>query len=129
MRKTIVLFICLLFQHVQFAAIHATTPLKIYEPSKDKDACIIFVPKAFSPNGDGINDKFRIKNACNINEFSLKIYDETSHLIYEYEQVDHVWDGKLNGRPAPEGKYQWTISYKKDNSESASLQGSLVLIR
>lgn len=127
MGKKILLIVCLLCLHIQFAAIHANNATLL--PEGAKDACIISVPKAFSPNGDGFNDKFIVKNACNIDEFSLKIFTAENLLVHETERVEKAWDGKWGARPAPEGKYEWIISYKKKNDQETNLKGSVVLVR
>jgi len=57
----------------------------------------IYIPSAFTPNGDGINDRFGVK-ALNITQFNLKIFNRWGELIFETDEVTNLWDGTYNGQ-------------------------------
>ncbi len=127
MSKTFTLSLFLLFACFRFAF---TNTFQINPPlNHTKDPCIVFVPKAFSPNGDGINDMFSVKNACSIQAFSLKIYDQRKQLVYEDVHLGRAWDGTCKGKPVPEGQYNWQISYESEGNRKGTLKGNLILIR
>ncbi|RMG83874.1 MAG: gliding motility-associated C-terminal domain-containing protein, partial [Bacteroidetes bacterium] len=63
------------------------------------------VPNVFTPNGDGINDVFRVKTN-NIVEFSGKVYNRWGELLFEWVGDKDGWDGyTFAGEPVPEGTY------------------------
>jgi gliding motility-associated-like protein len=57
---------------------------------------ILYVPNAFTPNGDGINDFFICKTMF-YTEFQMSIYDRWGNMLYKTESIDKPWDGKANG--------------------------------
>lgn len=66
------------------------------------------VPNAFSPNGDGANDEFRVEYRS-IKEFHCWVYNRWGKLVYEWTDPAKGWDGTINGQPAPEGAYYYVI--------------------
>lgn len=69
----------------------------------------IFVPNVFTPNGDGINDFFRIEYSGH-ELYLLQIYDRWGVKQYESRNKNAWWDGlDLNGQPVPDGVYFWQV--------------------
>lgn len=69
----------------------------------------IFVPNVFTPNGDGINDLFRVEYSGH-ELYLLQIYDRWGVKQYETRNQNAWWDGlDLNGQAVPEGVYFWQI--------------------
>lgn len=66
------------------------------------------VPNAFSPNGDGKNDEFRVEYRS-IREFNCQVFNRWGKLVYEWSDPAKGWDGTINGLPAPEGAYYYVI--------------------
>lgn len=64
----------------------------------------IYIPNAFTPNGDGINDTFGVKGE-GIRNFRLYIYNRWGEKIFETNNPKHQWDGLYAGRPAEQGTY------------------------
>ena len=99
-------------------------------PDTGEAACRADVPLAISPNGDGINDYLNIESNCDINVFTIRIFDEFNHIVFESHQVSEAWDGSLNGKPLPEGHYTWNISYQDEASGMKVRQeGEVILVR
>lgn len=71
----------------------------------------VYVPKAFTPNGDGVNDKFEI-NIHNAYGYKLEIFNRDGTMIYQSEDVNAPWDGKYNGHEMKDGMYVFTLKYK-----------------
>lgn len=69
---------------------------------------LLMVPNVFTPNGDGMNDEFRVAYRS-IKEFRCWVYNRWGHLVYYWEDPAKGWDGTINGRPAPEGAYYYVI--------------------
>lgn len=57
----------------------------------------LFVPNVFSPNNDGVNDKFRVRGSEPF-EYELRIYDRWGNLVFNAEEIDVAWDGTHNGK-------------------------------
>lgn len=66
------------------------------------------VPNVFTPNGDGLNDEFRVQYRSII-EFHCWVYNRWGRLVYEWTDPAKGWDGTINGNPAPEGAYFYVI--------------------
>lgn len=64
----------------------------------------IYIPNAFTPNGDGINDTFSVKGE-GIRNFHLYIYNRWGEKIFETTNPRQQWDGIYEGQPAEQGTY------------------------
>ncbi|MDX2245709.1 MAG: gliding motility-associated C-terminal domain-containing protein [Bacteroidia bacterium] len=99
-------------------------------PGEDKGSCLTYIPKAISPNGDGINDFFMVQPQCELRNYSLQIFDEANQLLHESNEIERGWDGSFDGAPVPEGHYSYTITYEETNSNTAvSLHGEFIVVR
>lgn len=76
--------------------------------------CSIYIPNAFSPNGDGINDFFEISNS-RFEWMSLQIFDRRGNAIYEVsgEMQSVNWDGISKGKVVNEGVYSYILLAKE----------------
>ena len=66
------------------------------------------VPNAFTPNGDGKNDEFRVAYRS-LRDFHIWVYNRWGKLVYESTDPAKGWDGNINGRPAAEGAYFYVV--------------------
>jgi len=89
----------------------------------------LIVPNAFTPNSDGHNDLFRVKNPQLVHTFSMSIFDRWGVLVYETADPYQGWDGNRNGNPATAGTYVWTIRYTDILGKTQSRSGTLILVR
>ena len=71
----------------------------------------LYVPNAFSPNGDAVNDKFRAYPAqgTDIQSFEMKIFDRWGNQLFETNESERGWDGAFRGRLLPVGVYIWFL--------------------
>jgi len=99
-----------------------------YQTLKYINDPIIYVPNAFSPNGDGINDFFHVAE-LNIRLIEIRFFDRWGNLIFISPDKDFRWDGTLNGRPLPEGVYTYYIKAFGENEEPVTISGTVTLIR
>lgn len=83
----------------------------------------IFVPTAFSPNGDGVNDTFRVMGN-NIAEIRLIVYDRWGEKVFETTKPEYGWNGTFRGKVLPPDVYGYYVEltcigglnfYKKGN--------------
>jgi gliding motility-associated-like protein len=100
-----------------------------------KDSVLVVVrgpiPNAFTPNGDGLNDKFRILGtpAENITEYNFRIFNRWGQIIFETNNIDDAWDGTAKGQICPAGVYVWEIFYRDNNKTKITNKGTVMLLR
>lgn len=95
-------------------------------------SCTVFMATAFSPNQDGRNDFFDIKQNCDISEVTLEIYNRWGQQVFAGIGADAVWDGRISGATAPEGVYVWVLTYRGrfgPNVLRQQQKGTVTLIR
>jgi gliding motility-associated-like protein len=73
----------------------------------------IWVPNAFTPNGDGSNEYFMAKG-INISDFSMYIYNRWGEQVFYSDDMSKGWDGRYRGNPVEEGVYSWVIFYSEN---------------
>lgn len=89
----------------------------------------IYVPTAFTPNGDGRNDLFNIIPVGITEIMFFKILNRWGQVIYASKNTSRGWDGTWNGTPQPSGTYVWMVEGKTSTGSVLKKQGTLVLIR
>jgi gliding motility-associated-like protein len=91
----------------------------------------VLIPNAFTPNKDGNNDYFGIKDRYNgkVSKVILKIFDRFGNLLYDGDGLDTGWDGRFNGEPNELGSYYYSIIIKYSNNTSQEFKGDLLLTR
>ena len=95
---------------------------------KDCAAVLVF-PNAFTPNGDGLNDVFRLRYPGLVYGYQLQIFNRWGQLLFHSSDPFGGWDGTLSGTPQPTGTYIWMARFTDSNGNVQTLRGSLVLIR
>ncbi len=97
-----------------------------------KDCIEIWIPNAFSPNNDGINDEF-IAKGINIVEFRMIIFNRWGNQLFESNNISFGWDGKYKETLCPPDVYVYYIQYTgyRSNLKKISKQatGMVVLIK
>jgi len=89
----------------------------------------LFMPNAFSPNGDGINDRYELSAAFEINNFNLYIYDRSGQLVFKSTDITHAWTGEMNGKVLPAGTYTYWLKYMDELNLVHQKKGYILLIR
>ena len=84
------------------------------------------IPNAFSPNGDGINDKWMLKNIDTYPEADITVFNRYGQLLYKAKGNSQPWDGIYNGRPLPVASYYYVIDLKNNFPK---LSGWIMLLR
>ena len=82
--------------------------------------CEVYVPDAFTPNDDGVNEGFRLESECEFKSFSLTIHNRWGQEVFASGDVQLKWDGTYKGKPVESGTYTWVFLYE------AMKNGSLV---
>ena len=97
-------------------------------PVEDKFA--FYVPNAFTPNTDGKNEVF-LPKVNDVVNYDFKIFTRTGELIFYTNNPETGWDGTMQGKPAPQGVYVWTIRYARIGTPDEMMMktGTLTLVR
>jgi gliding motility-associated-like protein len=90
--------------------------------------CSVFIPNAFTPNGDGKNDLFRIPTSVKIDLETFSIYDRWGNKVFVTNERNGAWDGTYNGSKGAAGSYIFIISGKTNNKKT-TIKGLVTLIR
>lgn len=84
-----------------------------------------YIPNAFSPNGDGVNDTWRIEALAAFPAAVITVYDRFGKKVYE-STTNKVWDGKMNNTALSAGAYAYVIDLKNNRPV---LKGMVVIVR
>jgi gliding motility-associated-like protein len=89
----------------------------------------IFVPKAWSPNGDGYNDRLR-PLTVKIKEIRyFRIFNRFGQLVFETHTIGEGWDGIFGGKPQVMDVYTWTLEATGEDGRFYKRSGNSVLLR
>lgn len=91
--------------------------------------CDVFVPSAFTPNGDGLNDEFLVHAPMDITGFECVVFDRMSRVLFQTKSIYQGWDGTFEGKPLPHGAYFYVITYRDALNEKHVKKGQIVLVR
>jgi gliding motility-associated-like protein len=96
----------------------------------EKCPCDIFIPSAFTPNNDGINDEFKPIAKCVAKNYRFKVFNRYGNLVFETSELNKGWNGEFNNRLSPGGVYVWILEYRNPNDNQLNIRrGSAALIR
>lgn len=89
----------------------------------------MFIPNAFSPNGDGVNDVFRpiAIGMKQVNYF--KVYNRWGQLVYSSTNLETGWDGTFKGKPQDPAVYVWIVEGVDYQNKKIAQKGTVTLIR
>ncbi len=77
--------------------------------------CQVYVPNSFTPNGDQINETFKVYYECPVVQFEFLIFNRWGELIFQSTDPDFVWTGELDsGERVQDGTYSWTMRYANE---------------
>jgi gliding motility-associated-like protein len=87
------------------------------------------LPNAFSPNGDGLNDEFKIENRRfeKLNEF--RIFNRNGQCVYDGMDPEKGWDGTFNKKPCDVGTYYYIVRVVFPDATQKTFKGSVTLLR
>ncbi len=93
-----------------------------------EEASTVYVPNAFTPNGDGLNDEF-LPVVSDATSYYLGVYDRWGKLVFETRNSAAGWDGTFNGSPLPRGVYVFTLRAGSCNGKLNDRNGSVTILR
>jgi gliding motility-associated-like protein len=94
----------------------------------------LYVPNAFTPNADGLNDVFQPKG-FGVVKYQLQIFDRWGERVFETKTFDKGWDGRFRGKgleyeqTCEEGTYTWLINVTNVSGKAHELKGHVTLIK
>ena len=95
----------------------------------DRECGELFIPNAFSPNGDGSNDVLSVYiNEHCVKKFSLLIYDRLGEKVFESDNINQTWDGTYNGKALDNAVFVYFLNIELTNQSSAIKQSGNVSI-
>jgi gliding motility-associated-like protein len=110
----------------QFCTDNDSVTVRIREP-----ICagpVIFIPNAFSPDGDGYNDVLMV-NGNNVDEMTMAIYNRWGQKVFETNDQSIGWDGTFNGKELPPDVYGYYMRCTCDKGGSLFLKGNITLLK
>lgn len=95
-----------------------------------KEVFGVFVPTAFSPNGDGVNDVL-VLGTWEVANFSFAVYDRWGGEVFSSQATDFRWDGRdtKTGKDLPEGVYTYRVRATYGNGKKLEKGGTITILR
>ena len=88
----------------------------------------LYIPNAFTPNGDGMNDTFGVSGAA-MRDFSLLIFNRWGEKVFETSNPNTRWNGVVNEEDAPSGVYVYKVLAKGLEGGHIQQKGNVTLVR
>ena len=89
----------------------------------------VYLPDAFTPDGNGTNDLFRVLHNPYLTTIRLKVYNRYGGLVFSSSADRPGWDGTFQGKPQPAGVYVWEADYTDLTQTARTAHGTVLLIR
>jgi len=93
-----------------------------------KPAITFYIPSAFTPDNDGINEEF-YGNGVGIASYDMTIYDRWGEILFHSAAMDYKWDGTYKGKPVENGMYVYRFVIEDVKSHTKQYTGEIHLIR
>ena len=85
------------------------------------NCCNVFVPNAFSPNGDGFNDIFYpFFSGCDITDYRFTVFSRWGEKVFDSENIGEGWDGYFKGKIMTAGVFVWQLTYHLNTADGLS---------
>ena len=91
-------------------------------------AYVIYIPNAFTPNGDGLNDVFNAKGYY-LSKFDMLIFDRWGEQIFSSNDISKGWDGTIKGKLAENAVYVWKVTVIDTKHKRHELTGHVTLMK
>lgn len=91
--------------------------------------CAVFIPSAFTPNNDGLNETFGVIGDATFKNFSFQVFSKWGQVVFSSNNIAQKWDGTFKGQKMPNGAYPWILYYVTGNGIRKYQQGTVLLIR
>lgn len=91
----------------------------------------LYIPSAFTPDGDGINDIFK-SYGFNVQSFKITIFDRWGNVVFKADTIGQGWNGSdlFGNYLVPSGEYPYKVEVQYDKSMDAEvIRGSVTVVR
>ncbi len=88
----------------------------------------LFIPNAFSPNDDGVNDKMCFRGEW-IREFHIAIFSRWGEKVFETYDINECWDGRYEGKKCQSGVYMYTCDIVCEDNQAGTFKGDVTIIQ
>ena len=99
-----------------------------YSVNIDRTCSALFIPSAFTPNGDGQNDFFKAEGKGVIS-MKMYVYDKYGSKVFEANNIDDTWDGVYNGQQQGAGMFFYVAEYVDAKGYSHIKKGQVTIIK
>lgn len=89
----------------------------------------LFIPNTFTPNGDGINDRFLVHSRALSTLTFLRVFDQWGKIVFETKNINEGWDGNSAGLSVASSVYTYVAEGKCENGYDVIKSGNIALIR
>jgi len=93
------------------------------------DSCHFYFPDAFTPNSDGMNDRFNWYGDCSPQDYLLEIHDRFGQLVFRTNNPTDSWDGRFKSTMAPVDIYVYHVEYRLPYQDKKAMMNKLTLLR
>ena len=94
--------------------------------------CEFYIPNAFSPDFNGHNDIFHAYSNCELENFSMKIFNRWGALVFESKNANTGWDGMFKNKVVPEGVYVYLVEFEvnqKSETLTKKISGDVTVVK
>ncbi|RIV20611.1 gliding motility-associated C-terminal domain-containing protein [Fibrisoma montanum] len=105
------------------------SPELCYTPPNQAVADAVYLPDAFSPNDDGVNDTFGPVGKLPPGDFRLTVADRWGRIVFSTDDPLSPWNGVLNGQSLPTGTYAYQLEIRLSGGQISRRSGRVQLIR
>jgi gliding motility-associated-like protein len=93
------------------------------------EECKLFIPTAFTPDGNGLNENFKPFSRCTLEKFELQIFNRWGETIYKSSNPNASWNGKYKEGICPVGVYIYQLKYKFPSKPINQTKGTIMLLK
>ncbi len=96
------------------------------------EECKLYMPSAFTPNQDGLNDVFRALPECanvSLQNFKMRIYNRYGQIVFTSNDIAKGWDGMFKNKLQETGSYIYVIDYAFNKNKPLTKKGVIQLLR
>jgi|GEM_PF-4537192 gliding motility-associated-like protein len=91
--------------------------------------CVINIPNAFTPNGDGYNEVWVIKQPGCVQQISVDVYNRWGSMVYHSDNYNNDWNGEYQNKPVADATYYYIVKPVYADGRRPILKGSVTILR
>lgn len=92
--------------------------------------CDVYIPSAFTPNHDGLNDDFKPITGCFAKDYTFIVFNSYGNIIFSTSELNKGWNGQYKNMEMQSGVFVWMLQYRNpNNNEIIKKEGTVTLIR